>query len=175
MSSTPSILCVVSQPQVAALLMTSLPLIFYGNLYIHEEGMATHSSIPAWRIPMDRGGWQAAVHRVTKSQTRLKQLSMQACIHVKGLPWWLSGKEFACQCRWCRFSLGVGKIPWKRKWQPAPVFLSGEFHGQKSLAGYSPGGHKSIGHDLMTKQRPLLTGVRGSYVWTEYWALVCPR
>ena len=36
-----------------------------------EEGMATHSSILAWRIPMDRGAWWAAVHGVTKSQTRL--------------------------------------------------------------------------------------------------------
>ena len=36
-----------------------------------EEGMATHSSILAWRIPMDRGAWWATVHRVTKSQTRL--------------------------------------------------------------------------------------------------------
>ena len=34
-----------------------------------EEGMATHSSILAWRIPMDRGAWQATVHRVAKSQT----------------------------------------------------------------------------------------------------------
>ena len=34
-----------------------------------EESMATHSSILAWRIPMDRGAWQAAVHRVTKSGT----------------------------------------------------------------------------------------------------------
>ena len=34
-----------------------------------EEGMATLSSILAWRIPMDRGAWRAAVHRVTKSQT----------------------------------------------------------------------------------------------------------
>ena len=33
-----------------------------------EEGMATHSSVLAWRIPMDRGAWQAAVHGVTKSQ-----------------------------------------------------------------------------------------------------------
>ena len=36
-----------------------------------EEDMATHSSILAWRIPMDRGAWQAAVHGFTKSQTRL--------------------------------------------------------------------------------------------------------
>ena len=40
--------------------------------------MATHSSIPAWRIPMGREAWQATVHRVKKSQ---RQLSMHACIH----------------------------------------------------------------------------------------------
>ena len=40
-----------------------------------DEGMATHSSILAWRIPMDRGGWWATVHRVAKSRTQLKQLS----------------------------------------------------------------------------------------------------
>ena len=34
-----------------------------------EEGMATHSSVLAWRIPMNRGAWQAIVHGVTKSQT----------------------------------------------------------------------------------------------------------
>ena len=32
----------------------------------------------------------------------------------------------------------VGKIPWRREWQPTPVFLPREFHGQRSLAGYSP-------------------------------------
>ena len=37
-----------------------------------EEGMVTYSSIPAWRIPMDRGAWQATVHRVTKGWTQLK-------------------------------------------------------------------------------------------------------
>ena len=36
---------------------------------------------------------------------------------------------------------------WKRKWQPTPVFLSGEYHGQGSLAGYSPWGRKRVGHD----------------------------
>ena len=35
-----------------------------------------------------------------------------------------------------------GQIAWRRKWQPTPVFLSGEFHGQRSLVGYSLWGHK---------------------------------
>ena len=34
------------------------------------------------------------------------------------------------------------KIPWSRKWQPTPVFLSGKVHGQRSLVGYSPWCHK---------------------------------
>ena len=43
---------------------------------------------------------------------------------------------------WVR-SLGW-KIPWRRVWQPTPVFLPGEFHGQRSLAGYSPWGLKEL-------------------------------
>ena len=55
---------------------------------------------------------------------------------------WPSGKESACQCRRCRFYPWLGKIPCRGKWQPAPVFLPGKSHGQRSLAGYSPWGHK---------------------------------
>jgi hypothetical protein len=68
--------------------------------------------------------------------------------HKPGLPRWLSGKESACQCRRRRrlrrggFNPWVRKIPWNRKWQPAPVFLPGKFHRQRSLVGYSPWGHK---------------------------------
>ena len=61
-----------------------------------------------------------------------------------GLPWWLSGGESACQCRRCQFDPWVGKIPWRRKWLPTPLFLPGEFHGQRSLAGYSPWDHKEL-------------------------------
>ena len=40
------------------------------------------------------------------------------------------------------FDPWVRKIPWRRAWQPTPVFLPGKFHGQRSLAGYSPWGHE---------------------------------
>ena len=49
---------------------------------------------------------------------------------------WLGGKESACQCKRHKrrgFNPWAGKIPWRRAWQPTPVFLSGEFHGQRSL------------------------------------------
>ena len=74
---------------------------------------------------------------------------------VSSLPWWLSGKESACQLRRCGFNPWVGKIPWRRKWQPTPVFLPGKSHGQGSLVGYSPQGHKRVRHDLVTKQQPV--------------------
>ena len=58
-----------------------------------------------------------------------------------GLPGGASGKEPNCQCRRHKrrgFDPWVRKIPWSRKWQPTPVFLTGKSHGQRSLAGYSP-------------------------------------
>ena len=55
------------------------------------------------------------------------------------------GEEPACQSRRCqrpRFDPWVGKVSWKRKWLPTPVFLPGEPHGQGSLEGHSPYGYK---------------------------------
>ena len=45
---------------------------------------------------------------------------------ILGLPWWLSSKESACQCRRHRFDPWDGKIPWRREWQSTPVFLHGK-------------------------------------------------
>ena len=56
-----------------------------------------------------------------------------------------SGKEPTCQCKRLkrrRFNPWVEKIPWRRTWQPTSVILPGELHGQRSLVGYSPWGHK---------------------------------
>ena len=64
-------------------------------------------------------------------------------VFMMGFPGSASGKEPTCQCRRYRFNPWVGNIPSVRKWQPTPVFLPGKFHGQRSLAGYSPRGHKS--------------------------------
>ena len=64
--------------------------------------------------PMERGAWWAVVHRVAQSQTRLKWFSRHACMH------------------------------WRRKWQPTPVFLPGEFQGQRSLVGCCLCGHTEL-------------------------------
>ena len=65
------------------------------------------------------------------------------------------GKELTCQRRrqkTCGFDPWVEKIPWRRKWQPTPVFLPGESHGQRSLTGYSPWATR-VGHDWSDLQR----------------------
>ena len=53
-----------------------------------------------------------------------------------GASWWLSSKESTCQCRRHKFDPWVGNIPWRRKWQLTPVFLLGEYYGQRSVTGY---------------------------------------
>ena len=45
------------------------------------------------------------------------------------------------------------KIPWRRKWKPTSVFWPGKSHGQRTLVGYSPWGHKRVGHNRVTKQQ----------------------
>ena len=52
-----------------------------------EEGMATHSSILVWRVPMNRGAWWAIVHRVAKRQTHLKRFSMHSTHALNPTSW----------------------------------------------------------------------------------------
>ena len=61
---------------------------------------------------------------------------------VEGFHAGSDGKGSAC--RRPQLDPWVGKIPWRREWQPTPVFLPGEFHEQRSPAGYSPWGHKEL-------------------------------
>ena len=71
-------------------------------------------------------------------------LSVRASIYgFGGLPLWLSRYKICLQCRKPRADCWVQKICWRRKWQPILVFLLGKSHGQWSLVGYSPWGHKS--------------------------------
>ena len=66
-------------------------------------------------------------------------------MHKLGFSGGTSSKEPAGQRRRCKrrgCDPWVRKIPWRRAWQPTPVFLPGESHGQRSLAGYSPWGRK---------------------------------
>ena len=53
-------------------------------------------------------------------------------------------KESTCNAGDTGLITGWGRFPWRRKWQPTPVFLLGKLHGQRSLAGYCPWGHKEL-------------------------------
>ena len=71
-------------------------------------------------------------------------------------PGGVSGKEPTCQCRKPKirgFDLWVGKIPWRRTWQPTSVFLLWQSHGQRSLAGYGPWGRR-VGHNWSNLAQP---------------------
>ena len=72
-----------------------------------------------------------------------KTLKSEELQFLRGFPGDTSGKEPNRQCRRGKrrgFDPWVGKIPWRRAWQPTPVSLPGENRGQRSLAGYSPWG-----------------------------------
>ena len=89
---------------------------------------------------------------------------------------WLSGKEFFCQCRRCRFHPWVRKIPLRWAQQLTPVFLPGKSHGQRTVEGYRPWGHKRVGHDLATQQQPQPAAQWKGIVWFSdlgCWVL-CP-
>ena len=97
---------------------------FTFHFHALEKEMATHSSILAWTISGtgESGGLP----------------SMGS--HGVGHDW----SDLAAAMQKTQFDLWVWKIPWRREWQPTAVFLRGEFHGQRSLAGYSPWDHKEL-------------------------------
>ena len=92
---------------------------------------------------MDREAWHAAIHGTAKSRTRLSNLTELTDMFTV-LPWWLRGWKSCLQCRRLGFDPCVRKIPQWREWLPTPVFLPRESHGQRSLVGYSPWGHKEL-------------------------------
>ena len=84
-----------------------------------------------------------------------------------GSPVGASSKESTCQCRrQKRLSLHhcVRKIPWCGKWQPTPVFLPGKSHGQRSLAGYGPCGHKELATTEVTEHSTRSRYLQGCFL-----------
>ena len=59
------------------------------------------------------------------------------CLHFMGFPGGSAVKNLPAHAGDVGLIPGSGKIPWRKKWQPTPVFLPGKFHGQRSLTGYS--------------------------------------
>ena len=71
-----------------------------------------------------------------------------------GFPWWLSQEIICLQCRRPRFDAWVRK---RGEWQPTPVSLPGEFHGQRRLPGYSPWSCKESDTSVKLMNTPSLS------------------
>ena len=120
---------------------------FTFHFHALEKEMATHSSTLAWKIPG------------TEEPGRLPSMGS----HRVGHDWsdlaaaaTADGKESSLQGRKLGSIPGSGRSPWRREWQPTPVFLLGEF--QRNLAGNSPWG-RTVRHDWATNIFTLFTAV----------------
>ena len=93
--------------------------------------------------------------------------------HKWGLPSRYGGKESACQCRRhkrCAFNFWVGKILWRRKWQPVSVFWSRKSHGQRSLAGCNPRSRKDLDTtEQLTTHTPCKILPTSSHRYRDTW------
>ena len=110
-------------------------------------------------------------------------------VSCSGACWLLGGAWFQCRAsvvaQMVRRLPGVQETqvwslswenPWRRKWQPTPVLLPGRFHGERSLVGYSPRGHKELdtterlhyGGFWMSSDRSVFPGVRSSLVFSGF-------
>ena len=101
----------------------------------------TGESIQSWLSDQCKARYKA---RPGNAYVKLYLQTLSLSVRKYGLPRWLSGKESACK-PW------VGKMPWRRKWQPTLVFLPREFHGQRSLVGCKSIGSQTVRHDLATE------------------------
>ena len=101
----------------------------------------THKWVPIWKQNQSPTSYhpRSIRHISVKSKTIKFFYSI---IYEKELPWWLRWWSVCLQYRRPRFDPWIGKISWRRKWQPTPVFLPGESQGRRSLVGYSPWGRK---------------------------------
>ena len=127
--------------------------------------MTTHSIVlPEKSMPgySPRGSKRAGHESATKQQQQSFHLSKKcdsinfavflriSCIYPEGFPGGSDGKSVCLQCGRPGFDPWVGKILWRRQWQPTPVLLPGQSHGRRSLIGYKSMGSQRVGHNWAT-------------------------
>ena len=86
------------------------------------EGNGTPFQYSCLEGPMDGGAWKAAVHGVDTNRTRLSDFTFTLTFSSG------SGLRIPLQCRIRGFDPWAGKVSWRRKWHPTPVFLPGKSH-----------------------------------------------
>ena len=97
------------------------------------------------------GRWRSLLLSHTQAQPKLTLPPVSDQVWPpEGFPGGSDSKESACSVGDPGSVSGLGRFPWRREWQPTPVFLPGESRGQRSLAGYSPWGHKESDTEWLT-------------------------
>ena len=133
-------------PYIHTSYFTSWCWFIFWNIFSTHTHTTSHPPAPSAHLPPNSLlGLLSCLWRIQICLCRC----LFMCGYVYGLLRWHNGKEPACKCRRHGFDLWVGKIPWRRKWQPIPVFLPGESQEQVSLVGYSPWDHR-VGHSWAT-------------------------
>ena len=122
----------------------SLPTSYFQNLGTLDERLRhllwefLDASAPRWKVNSLSPGWiQVTMWKPTLYTIFRLPWASQVVLVANSLT--VNAGDIRL-----RFDPWAGKISWRRAWQPTPVFLPGESHGQKSLRGYSPWGHKEL-------------------------------
>ena len=138
----------------SSVLLFSLPSLYSCHVYFLLIVSLSHYFISSFSMRNLSSMSFFLVYSISKLSLFFHYIPMEPCwikniyIHSDSVV----KSHFVCECRRCGFNPWIRKIPWRRKWQPTPVFLPGKFHGQRSLVGYSPWGNRRVGQDLLIKQ-----------------------
>ena len=114
-----------------------------GSIFLSSDGLGRHCVVSGCDLV-------EFSHRVLRTPVSTFELTRGKLNHLLW-PSLRSQTLLPMQCRRCGFNSWMGKILWRRKWQPTLVFLPGKSHGDRSLVGYRPWGHKRVSNKLGTK------------------------
>ena len=153
LTSSPCLWCLISNLKLESMVPSSpiLPCLPPPHTYMPIQTYSISWYSPLNTHAQDTELWWSNIPRA------------QMALMVKNL------SANARRCKRWRFNPWVGKIPWRRARQPTPVFLPGESHGQRSLAGYSPWSHKESDttERLSTPRAQIWQSMQsGVLVWT---------
>ena len=146
----------------------------------HREKSAEHLSQNLGGLPTrwdKRAGCQAwgpshPLSGLESAYRRLPDLPMHPILWLCLAPrasWWLRRLRICLHCRRPRLSPWAGELSWRRDWLPTLVFLSGEFHGQRSLAGDHPRGQKELDTTEELTASPVARLVKNPPAVQETW------
>ena len=118
--------------------------------------------------------WEWKASLINYNSTAVNSVNYLSYREILGFPGGSDGKESTCKVGDLGLIPGLGRCPWRRERRPTPVFLPGEFHGQRSLAGYSPWSCKELD---MTEWLSLTHSLTHSEIllWTSSLLLTYPR